>query len=35
VAKERKHEFALERAIFLTVLHRLMGVGSDVAADRR
>jgi DDE family transposase len=34
LAKERKHEFALERAIFLTVLHRLMGGGSDLAADR-
>jgi Transposase DDE domain len=34
VARERKHEFALERAIFLTVLHRLMGGGSDLAADR-
>src|SRR5918996_5485792 len=33
VAKERKHGFALERAIFLTVLHRLMGGGSDLAAD--
>jgi hypothetical protein len=34
VAQERKHGFALERAIFLTVLHRLMGGGSDLAADR-
>ena len=34
LAGERKHEFALERAIFLTVLHRLMGGGSDLAADR-
>jgi hypothetical protein len=34
VAKERKYDFALERAIFLTVLHRLMGGGSDLAADR-
>ena len=34
VATERKHGFALERAIFLTVLHRLMGGGSDLAADR-
>ena len=34
LARERKHEFALERAIFLTVLHRLMGGGSDLAADR-
>jgi hypothetical protein len=31
---KRKHGFALERAIFLTVLHRLMGGGSDLAADR-
>ena len=31
---KRKHDFALERAIFLTVLHRLMGGGSDLAADR-
>jgi len=34
VARERKHGFALERAIFLTVLHRLMGGGSDLSADR-
>jgi hypothetical protein len=34
VSRERKHEFALERAIFLTVLHRLMGGGSDLAAVR-
>jgi hypothetical protein len=34
VAKERKHGFALERAIWLTVLHRLMAGGSDLAADR-
>lgn len=34
VARERRHEFALERALFLTVLHRLMGGGSDLAADR-
>jgi hypothetical protein len=34
VTRERKHGFALERAIFLTVLHRLMGGGSDLAADR-
>ncbi|HZN27991.1 MAG TPA: IS1634 family transposase [Xanthobacteraceae bacterium] len=30
----RKHGFALERAVFLTVLHRLFGGGSDRAADR-
>jgi len=34
MAAERRHEFGLERAIFLTVLHRLMGGGSDLAADR-
>jgi len=34
LARARKHDFALERAIFLTVLHRLMGGGSDLAADR-
>jgi Transposase DDE domain len=34
VARPRKHEFALERAIFLTVLHRLMGGGADLAAVR-
>ena len=34
LAEERKHGFALERAIFLTVLHRLLGGGSDLAADR-
>jgi hypothetical protein len=34
LTKERKHGFALERAIFLTVLHRLMAGGSDLAADR-
>src|SRR5262245_13032421 len=30
----RKHGFALERAVFLTVLHRLVVSGSDRAADR-
>jgi len=30
----RKHGFTLERAVFLTVLHRLFGGGSDRAADR-
>ena len=34
LAKERKHGFALERSILLTVLHRLMPGGSDLAADR-
>jgi hypothetical protein len=30
----RKHGFSLERAVFLTVLHRLFSGGSDRAADR-
>jgi len=34
LAGRRKHEFALERAVFLTVLHQLMGGGSDLAAGR-
>src|SRR6516225_4511289 len=34
LAEKRKHEFALERAVFLTVLHRLFAGGSDRAADR-
>jgi hypothetical protein len=34
LTRTRKHDFALERAIFLTVLHRLMGGGSDLAAVR-
>ncbi len=34
LAGGRKHGFALERAVFLTVLHRLFGGGSDRAADR-
>jgi len=34
LAGTRKHGFALERAVFLTVLHRLMSGGSDRAADR-
>jgi len=34
LAGARKHGFALERAMFLTVLHRLMGGGSDRAAER-
>ena len=33
-AGARKHAFPLERALFLTVLHRLFGGGSDRAADR-
>ena len=35
LAGARKHDFALERAVFLTVLHRLFAGGSDRAADRR
>ena len=34
LAGKRKHGFALERAMFLTVLHRLFVSGSDRAADR-
>ena len=34
LASKRGHEFSLERAAFLTVLHRLFGGGSDRAADR-
>ena len=34
LAGARKHGFALERAVFMTVLHRLMGGGSDRAAER-
>ncbi len=34
LASNRGHEFSLERAAFLTVLHRLFGGGSDRAADR-
>jgi hypothetical protein len=34
LAAARKHGFALERAVFMTVLHRLMGGGSDRAAER-
>jgi hypothetical protein len=33
-AGKRKHGFALERAVFLTVLHRIFISGSDRAADR-
>src|SRR5262249_6793185 len=31
---DRRFEFAVERAVFLTVLHRLLAPGSDRAADR-
>jgi hypothetical protein len=34
LAAARGHQFSLERAVFLTVLHRLMGGGSDLAAER-
>ena len=34
LAAKRKHGFALERAVFLTVLHRIFISGSDRAADR-
>ena len=34
LANARKHDFSLERAAFLTVLHRLFCGGSDRAADR-
>jgi hypothetical protein len=34
LASKRGHKFALERAVFLTVLHRLFVSGSDRAADR-
>ncbi len=33
--RDRHFEFPVERAVFLTVLHRLLGSGSDRAADRR
>jgi hypothetical protein len=32
--RTRRYEFAVERAVFLTVLHRLMVSGSDRAAER-
>ena len=34
LARARHHDFALERAVFLTVLHRLFAGGSDRAAGR-
>jgi transposase len=34
LASARKHDFSVERATFLTVLHRLFCGGSDRAADR-
>ena len=33
VLAERRFEFEVERAVFLTVLHRLMDPGSDRAAE--
>ncbi len=33
LARKRGHRFAVERAVFLTVLHRLMRGGSDLLAD--
>jgi len=33
VASKRRHEFDLERAVYLTVLHRLFASGSDRAAE--
>jgi hypothetical protein len=34
LAASRKHDFALQPAVFLTVLHRLFCGGSDRVADR-
>ena len=34
LAQERQFQFSLERAVFLTVLHRLLAPGSDRAAER-
>jgi hypothetical protein len=34
VLRGRRFEFAVERAVFLTVLHRLLAPGSDRAAER-
>jgi transposase len=34
LAAKRRFEFSLERAVFLTVLHRLFDPGSDRAADK-
>ena len=34
LAGSRQHDFPLERAVFLTVLHRLFSGGSDRAAER-
>jgi transposase len=34
LTKSRRHSFSLERAVFLTVLHRLCCSGSDRAADK-
>ena len=32
--KGRRYDFDVERAVYLTVLHRLFASGSDRAADR-
>jgi hypothetical protein len=34
ILKARRYEFDIERAIYLTVLHRLFASGSDRAAER-
>ena len=34
LARRRGYRFAVERAVFLTALHRLMCGGSDLAAER-
>ncbi len=34
LVKGRRHGFSLERAVFMTVLHRLCGAGSDRAAEK-
>jgi hypothetical protein len=34
IARWRRFEFPVERVVFLTVLHRLMVLGSDWARDR-
>jgi transposase len=34
VLRDRRFEFAVERAVFLTVLHRLVAPGSDRAAEK-
>jgi len=34
ILRDRRFEFPVERAVFMTVLHRLLAPGSDRAADR-